>query len=206
MTGERNAEALSSVPRNGLKCLRTRRAVATKRIRSRRWRREALKSYVGKRSLSEERVEETEEDDEVLEELGTDARARIVDIATFLFSPVFFSFFLPTCSVPSIVRFSCFPFSSLLPSVASVSSFAFFLLFHYSPFTGDFLLREVFRGPDREPIAAKEQEKEDERNVTRSQVCASAICSYVSHRPKATRWSSLVYIARTKSIILRWLL
>lgn len=74
MTGERNAEALSSVPRNGLKCLRTRRAVATKRIRSRRWRREALKSYVGKRSLSEERVEETEEDDEVLEELGTDAR------------------------------------------------------------------------------------------------------------------------------------
>lgn len=70
MTGERNAEALSSVPRNGLKCLRTRRAVATKRIRSRR---EALKSDVGKRSLSEERVEETEEDDEVLEELGTDA-------------------------------------------------------------------------------------------------------------------------------------
>ncbi|KAK1129036.1 hypothetical protein K0M31_020169 [Melipona bicolor] len=51
MTGERNAEALSSVPRNGLKCLRTRRAVATKRS--------------GKRRMSEEERRKRERNAEI---------------------------------------------------------------------------------------------------------------------------------------------
>lgn len=106
MTGERNVEALFlflsfsfySVPRNGLKCLRTRRAVATdykERKRERKRKRE------GKIRLWKERVKEE------------DGKKKVQQISL----PFFLSTRVPLSFYPSFLL--PFPMAVILPAISS---------------------------------------------------------------------------------------